>query len=523
MEEFDASGQMDDLIPMEAKTPTLYDVVNGWRISTLSWDFLYNSAVQQQINGVNTLDVYTNVRTLGAIEAGTELYIAQDNTVSYEAHTAFCLKSTLNPGTVCMVSATLIPADTPASGSLVLDVWGEEGFNSPETLAFSSWDGTTIQISGSVSGTYDPAGGTFIIYMPLSGHLDVLLLTSDDGVDIDGTTFSAYGRKFQDTFDKFVTTGGAVVSNVPIATDTDAQLDIPEATISAYSGLTLTWATGTLSYLRSAFDGGSTFEYVLAGSISASGTLIVVDSTIWPAVQTTGYLQVDNEVMYYNTFWTADAGGTFGILTRGVRDTAAIGHLAGRDISNYLFPYTIRAKSTSGHTLKQMYNWLQWLLLRPGEIDSGASGKYGKVTDELADYTGTMFTKQGVWFEGFAAADANYIQYRDDNSVLHIPPPSILLEIICIAAMEGGQASMYELSVTFDPDTYDPSDIIKVLIDGVIPGSPYTLSATIKFVSSFPVVSRARKAGRLPFEQGATVTDAGLTVRASNPEDTIYT
>lgn len=531
-ETFDESAQMDDLIPFEAKTPTLYDVIHGWRMSTLSWDFLYNSAVEEQINGANTLDVYTNVRTLGAIETGTRLYIEQGSTVTFHAYHPFILKNTLDPSIGTLVVSATIPPNVSSSGSLVLDPWGVEGVNSPETISYTSYESSTWDLTSATfilgvnpSGTYNPSTDTFVVRGPLTGHIDILLLTVDDGVNIDGTTFSTYARKFQDAYDKFITTGGAVVSNVPVATGSDPQLDISESALQGYTGLTITFvdSPSTQWFIRSAFDGTDNVqEYALQSSLSASDTLVITDSTIDYTVPFTGYLQVEDEVMYYNTWWNGASNGTFGIVDRGTNSTYAAGHLAGKDLSTYMFEYDALVDDISAHTLKQIYNWIQYKLLLQVTIDSGAN-HYGWITDELVDYTGTMFTKDGVWVQGFDTADKNYIQFRDRNGTLHIPPTSILLKIICIAAMEGGRASMYKLSQAYDENTYDPSWIVQTLIDDVIPGDPYTLSTTIKYPGSdFSVVTRTRKAGRLPFEQGATVTSAGLTVTATNPEDTIY-
>lgn len=532
METFDESQQMDDLIPMEAKTPTLYHLKNGWKMTTLSWDFLYNSAVEEEFNGPNTLDVYTNVRTLGAIQTGTRLYISQGGTVTFHAYHPLILKNTLDPSTGTLVVTSTIPPEVPTSGSLVLDPWGTEGYNSPETLSYISYESSTFDLTSATfilgtnpSGTYDPSVNTYVVRSPLTGHIDILLKTTSAGVDIDGTTFTTWARQFQDTYDRFITTGGAVVANVPVATGDDPQLDIPMATLAAYTGLTITWASGTNWWIRSAFDGvEDVHEYALQSSIGVSDTLVVVDSTIPSTIPTEGYLQVEDEVMYYNTWWNGASYGTFGIQNRGTNGTDAVGHLAGKDLSLYMFEYEVLVDDNESHSLKEIYNWIQYQLLLQKDIDASTATHYGWITDELVEYTGTMFTKKGVWVQGFDVADKNYIQFRDRNNTLHVPPLTVLLQIICESTMEGGRGYMAKLSQPYDPNNYDPSWVVQVLIDDVIPGASqnYTLSTSIKYSADFPVVTRTRKAGYLPFEQGATVTSSGLTVRATNPEDTIY-
>jgi hypothetical protein len=79
----------------------------------------------------------------------------------------------------------------------------------------------------------------------------------DGGSDIDSKNFTVYARKFQQTYSSFATTGGAIVSNCPLATAADPQLDIAQVTIDAYSGLTITW--GSVS--KDAGDGAGAKPY----------------------------------------------------------------------------------------------------------------------------------------------------------------------------------------------------------------------------------------------------------------------
>jgi hypothetical protein len=300
---------------------------------------------------------------------------------------------------------------------------------------------TNVQTLGSiVSGTtlYIEQNGAVFWTAGTTGHINMLLKTRSGGSDIDGQNFKVYARKFQQEYSSFATTGGAIVSNCPLATKPDSQLDIAQATIDAYTGLTITWGATT----KDAGDGQGAQPYS-----------VVVDC--------------------------------------------------------------------GGYTLKEAYNWVQSELLKSTDIDDGAGTKIGKLTAPLISFTGTGITAQGVWFEDFAAADANKIKYTDDNAVLHTPPSSIAISIASSTGMSGGRVAVYRLGATYNPATYVPGDIVATLLDTTLDGSG-NASTSLTYVADWPVVVRTRKAGYKPFEVGTTLTAAGLSVTSINEQDTIY-
>lgn len=516
METFDESTQMDDLIPMNAKTPTLYELVNGWVVSTLSWDFLYNSAVTETRNNTQNWNVWTNIRSLGAIEAETRLYIQQGTLVTYHSYWPFCLLNTLLPTDGTLVVSATIPASVSASGSLVIDVWSQT--NPKETIAFTSWENGTSSGTFYISNPSSTHDVNDVVYAPHIGHFDICLQTVQDYGAIDGQTFKTYCRKFQKTYSDFTTTGGAFVSNVPVASAADPFLTLPVNSLSPWSNsITIEWQTSNIK--RSAFDGTvNVQEYALQNSIPSSGTYPVTTSTtIAAAVPASGYLQVESEVMHYGS-WENGAYGTFNVDGRGTFDTAAAGHLAGRDLSTAMFEYDILVQATALFPLISMYNWIQWQLLLQEDIADDATVHYGWITNPLVEYTGMLWTKQGVWVEGFSSADRSNIRYRDVNNLLHTPPTYILLKIDAETAMSGGRGAMYRLSAAYDPTNYT---IVSTLIDAVLDGDG-NAETTIKYVDPWYVLVRTRKAGRIPYETGAQITSAGLTILATNPQDTIY-
>ena len=149
----------------------------------------------------------------------------------------------------------LIPlrADTPTLFTL-LNGWvmgeGSTAFLKSSALQDANGDNiwTNVQTLGAISeGTtiYIEQDGEVAFTSPTTGHIDILLKTRHNGVNIDGQFFKVYARKFQDEYSSFATTGGAIVSNCPLATRPDAQLDIADTILDAYTGLSITWGAIT--------------------------------------------------------------------------------------------------------------------------------------------------------------------------------------------------------------------------------------------------------------------------------------
>lgn len=141
----------------------------------------------------------------------------------------------------------LTTTDPTKNVGALQDATGDNVWTNVKTLG-SIVSGTTIYIeqNGAVAWT---AGST--------GHINMLLKVRDGGSDIDSKNFKVYARKFQQEYSSFATTGGAFVSNCPLATKADSQLDIAGATIDAYVGLSITW--GAVS--KDAGDGAGAVAY----------------------------------------------------------------------------------------------------------------------------------------------------------------------------------------------------------------------------------------------------------------------
>jgi len=82
--EFANSSQMDDTYPIESQTPTVYKWLNGWTFGNAN-DFKYldGGSIEDPVgSGTTTADsLWANLYTIGTQEVGTQIYMAQADTV----------------------------------------------------------------------------------------------------------------------------------------------------------------------------------------------------------------------------------------------------------------------------------------------------------------------------------------------------------------------------------------------------------------------------------------------------------
>lgn len=76
---FATSAQMDDDYAFVSDTPTVYRWVNGWAFGTPSTDYQFFSG--GAITSSDGDELWSNVYSIGAQEAGTDIYIVQNGTV----------------------------------------------------------------------------------------------------------------------------------------------------------------------------------------------------------------------------------------------------------------------------------------------------------------------------------------------------------------------------------------------------------------------------------------------------------
>jgi hypothetical protein len=348
-----------------------------------------------------------------------------------------------------------------------------------------------------------------------TGLVNMLLPVRVSGTDIASKVVTVYSRPFGYTYSSFQTTATSdgLIDSFPLSVAVDPQITLSQATVDAYSDLTIKWET----IYRSAFDGASTTKYTLNGAHSNSVTTFTVNEAIDAGVASSGSFQVDNEVITY----TGKTTYTFTGCTRGQYDTTAASHLTAASLSTNTKQYTVRIATTdSSRRLSNLYQWVQSRLTKATDIDALTGGHIGKLTSALVEYTGTMITKTGVWVEGFSSLDNNSITYTDAVGGTHTAPLSVAVVVNIDAAVVGAQVSVFALDGTYTDATYTPAHITSTIINST--SASTAVSTSIVYTADIPVRVIVRYPGYSQFSLYTTITSSGLSVTAQTPADGTY-
>lgn len=97
-----------------------------------------------------------------------------------------------------------------------------------------------------------------------------------------------------------------------------------------------------------------------------------------------------------------------------------------RTIGGVPYTFSIIIDGASG-TAEQIYEFVQWSLRQPGDIDAGSSSRTGKTAEELLTFVGdalkTNYTSNGgVYIDNFLAVDTNRLSFTDDTNVVRTFP-----------------------------------------------------------------------------------------------------
>jgi hypothetical protein len=334
-------------------------------------------------------------------------------------------------------------------------------------------------------------------------------------VDINSQSYTVYSRPYGSTYSQFTVTASAGgIDTLPLSVATDPQITIIQATVDAYSDLSITWAT----IYRSAFDGASTTNYTLNGLHSDSVTTFTINEAVDASVPSSGSFQVDGEVITY----TGKGTHTFTGCTRHAYRTTAASHLANAALSTEMAEYNVQIKTTdSARRLVEVYDWIQSKLTKNSDIDSLSGGHIGQLTSALVAYTGTMVTSAGVWVEGFSTTDANSITYTDIGSISHTPPLTVSVTVNIDAAVVGAQIYVATLdTVGLNDSTYTPANIITTLIN--VTSSGVVTSTSLVYTTDIPCRVIVRYPGYQQFSLYTTITAMGLNITSQNPVDSTY-
>ena len=350
-----------------------------------------------------------------------------------------------------------------------------------------------------------------------TGLVNSLLLVRSAGTDINAQAYTVYSRPYFKTYSQFtVTASSGGIDTVPMSVATDPQVTIAQATVDAYTDLSIAWAT----IYRSAFDGATTTKYTLNGAHTNVIATFTTNEAIDASVPASGSFQVGSEVITY----TGKGANSLTGCTRGQYRTTAAAYSSGAALSTNTKQYNVQIKTTSSsRRLSELYCWVQSQLTKSTDIDVLVGGHIGKLTSPLVAYTGTMVTIAGVWVEGFSSLDNNSITYTDLISGTHTSPLTVAVVINFDTAIAGGSGRVYiaSLATTGLTDaSYTPANILTELINVGATGT--SASTSITYTADVPVRVIVRKSGYQQFSLYTAITSTGLNVTAQNPVDSTY-
>lgn len=370
--------------------------------------------------------------------------------------------------------------------------------------------------------TYIGQNGT-VTNAVATGLPNQLLKVRNSGSDIASQSYTVYQRTQGKRYSQFTTTASSGgVDSIPLSISTDPLITISDGTLGAYSDLSITWA----SRQRSAFDGTSVQKYTLNGSHTNVVTTFTVNETIDASVPSSGKFAVGNSITQEIISYTGKGTNTFTGCTRAQDGTTAASYASGASLNTNVQTYVTTIKTTnSARRLTEAYNWIQYKLRSGSDIDSLAGGHIGQLTNALVSMpsSSSMTTSQGVWVEGFAAADANVITYTDNSNNTHTAPLSIAVTVNFDATVTsaGGQVAVFALDSTgYTDSTYTPAHISSTIINSAASGT--SVSTSLTYSADIPVRVVVRAPGLQQYSLYTTITSAGLTVSAQNPSDSAY-
>jgi hypothetical protein len=347
-----------------------------------------------------------------------------------------------------------------------------------------------------------------------TGLVNMILPVRATGTDVASKAVSVYSRPYGYTYSSFTTTATSdgLIDSFPLSVAADPQVVIAQATVDAYSDLSIAWAT----IFRSAFDGAAATKYTLDGAHNNSVTTITVNEAIDAGVSATGAIQIGAEVITY----TGKGAKTFTGCTRAAYRTTAASHLTAAAVSTNTKQYARVIKTTNAsRRLSEIYQWERSQLTKATDIDVLEGGKIGKLTAPLVSYTGTMVTVAGTWVEGFSSVDNNSITYTDSAAASHTAPLSVPVVVNVDAA--DFQVAVFELDEAGLTDaTYVTTDIVSTIINTL--STSTAVSTSINYTADVPVRVIVRKAGYQQFSVYTTITSTGLNLSAITPTDPAF-
>lgn len=293
---FDELTEMDDKVPLSAATPTSYKLDHGWLIRENVLQHLEGGAIDTTgwSNEIHVLVLDGTYTNFVESDIGKQV---QDDAASVGALLDFdnaAKKIWVRIGSATVIadnSAITISGGTGAGDASGSSLTGESRYSNPYSL------GTIVNTPN----LYIYQDGVEVPSWWAAGHIDILLKTTEAGVDIDNRAITVFGREWGDENTSFpITLTSAGQNAVPLGNKDDSNNN---SLIGDVEDL----QDGTVATIAVDFAFTTPFQYDIAGGTSYDAYTVQIDcdgrrlsdvyevTKYWTAENTSKTLEVDSD------------------------------------------------------------------------------------------------------------------------------------------------------------------------------------------------------------------------------------
>ncbi|RLB64979.1 MAG: hypothetical protein DRH04_10955, partial [Deltaproteobacteria bacterium] len=371
MDLFDNPEYMDDPVPMYARTPTDYQLINQWYITQDSFKYLYGGAIATADWDADTYDdgiIMITFESSGYTDA-TDSDIGKTVTGSTTGDFGVLIDYD-NTNRRWWVRVTT--AGTYASAGETVSVSGGSGSGTASEVVTGEWLWSNVYTLGSITddsiiyiyyGTYKfstgyyPQGNEFEPFWD-TGHIDILIPIKEAGTLIQSGYITVFLRNYGETQDYFeIDISGGGRNAVPLSTSSDISNQTEASTVRDYTDIQIYQVNGKLNVTG---ESGTfeTWEKITGGTSGATAYVLKYDADGHYLIlgQVEGTFQDGETITGETSGATATVSGSLDISVKTINKDLNNG--------NGPRPYDI-VVNCAGRTLAEVYEYMKYITSRP--------------------------------------------------------------------------------------------------------------------------------------------------------------
>ena len=368
---FDNPEYMDDPVPMSARTPTDYQLINQWYITQESFKYLYGGAIATSDWDADTYDngivliTFEETGYTDAVESDIGKTVTGSTTgdfgtlIDYDNTNRRWWVRVTTAGTYASAGETVSVSGGTGSGTVSSVATGEWLWSNVYTLGSIDYDSLIYVYYGKYkfSTGYYPAGDEvepFWLELTGVGHIDILVLIKEADTVIKNGYITVFLRNYWDTQDYFeIDISGGGRNAVPLSTSTDISNTTTASTVRDYTDIKIAQVCGKLNVTG---ESGTfqTWETVTGDTSGATGIVLEYNADLHYLIlgQVEGTFQDGETITGSDSGATATVSGTLDVSITTIN----------KDLKNGAGarPYDI-AINLAGRTLAEFYEYLKYI------------------------------------------------------------------------------------------------------------------------------------------------------------------